>query len=82
MEIRNQNSSFLLELTAKLFIANSFFFLHGILIIFLCEEIINVRSTQCNLRYSIPSAGDSMYSRQYSALVQVEAIAVAEDMET
>lgn len=81
MEIRNQNSSFLLELTAKLFIANSFFFLHGILIIFLQQEI-NVRSTQCNLRYSIPSAGDSVYSRQYSALIQVEAIAVAEDMET
>ena len=44
MEIRNQNSSFLLELTAKLFVANSFFFLHTILIIFLQQEI-NVRST-------------------------------------
>jgi len=40
MEIRNQNSSFLLKLTAKLFIMNSFFFLHSILIIFLQQEII------------------------------------------
>ena len=82
MEIRNQNSSFLLELTAKLFVGNSFFFLHGILIIICATRNNNVRSTQCNLRYSIPSAGDSVYSRQYSALIQVEAIAVAEDMET
>ena len=40
MEIRNQNSSFLLKLTAKLFIMNSLFFLHSILIIFLQQEII------------------------------------------
>lgn len=40
MEIRNQNSSFLLKLTAKLFTMNSFFFLHRILIIFLQQEII------------------------------------------
>lgn len=41
MEIRNQNSSFLLELTAKLFIKNSFFFLHGIAQIFLQQRIID-----------------------------------------
>jgi hypothetical protein len=81
MEIRNQNSSFLLELTAKLFTANSFFFLHGILVIVRQQEI-SVRSTQCTLRYSIPSAGDAVYSRQYSPLVQVEAIAITEDMQT
>jgi hypothetical protein len=80
MEIRNQNSSFLLELIAKLFMVNSFFFLHSILLIFLPQEVINQRSTQCNLRYSIPSAGDAVYSGQYSPLVQVEAIAIAEDM--
>lgn len=81
MEIRNQNYSFLLKLTAKLFMTNSFFFLPSILINFIRQEI-NKRSTQSNLRYSMPSAGDSVYSRQYSPLVQVEAIAVAEDMET
>lgn len=79
MEIRNQNYSFLLKLTAKLFMTNSFFFLHSILINFLRQEL-NKRSTQSNLRYSMPSAGGSVYSRQYSPLVQVEAIAIAEDM--
>ena len=34
MEIRNQYSSFLLELTAKLFVMNSFFFLHRITLTF------------------------------------------------
>ncbi len=38
MEIRNQNSSFLLELTAKLFVMNSFLFLHRIILTF-CVSI-------------------------------------------
>jgi len=50
MEIRNQNSSFLLKLTAKLFMVNSFFFLHRITLIFLLQRRI-ARSTQCNSRY-------------------------------
>lgn len=81
MEIRNQNSSFLLELTAKLFKMNSFFDYFMYCLGF-STAANNRRSIQSNLRYSIPSAGDAVYSRQYGALVQVEAIAIAEDMQT
>ena len=80
MEIRNQYSSFLLELTAKLFVMNSFFFLHRITLTFFAATHENQRSTQCNLSYRIPSAGNAVYSGQNYALVKVEAIAVAEDV--
>lgn len=60
---------------------NSFFYLHSIPLIFLQQEV-NKRSIQSNLSYSIRSAGDAMYGRQYSPLVQVKAIAIAEDMQT